>query len=186
MDFANSTNTEEYPHPFANGAWRAWQVGEPGKPDAQTAQEEQDKRSECHKDREESFERCDTDGFLSQWANGVQAGVHSLRKEIAENGGLGLFPGLYRRDTGERVRAKLIEGRYGFCWAFCDENGKFTGKFLNDARTKRAALYKRGYVVLGEWVPAGATTRGEGTGLSGRAWAAMVRLDKGYPEKTGG
>ena len=38
-----------------------------------TAQEYRNEAAELHNRVEESFERCDTDGFLSQWANGISA-----------------------------------------------------------------------------------------------------------------
>jgi hypothetical protein len=39
----------------------------------------------------ESFERCDTDGFLSQWASGINAQVARTNAAIAENGGVATF-----------------------------------------------------------------------------------------------
>jgi hypothetical protein len=48
---------------------------------------------------------------------------------------------------GEIVLAKLINGHYGMCWAFCDEDGNFIGEFLNDARGPRSKLSKLGYKV---------------------------------------
>ena len=50
------------------------------------AQEYRNEAAELHNRVEESFERCDTDGFLSQWANGISANVASLNAEIAETG----------------------------------------------------------------------------------------------------
>lgn len=34
----------------------------------------------------ESFERCDTDGFMSQWAHNVMARVAQVKADIVENG----------------------------------------------------------------------------------------------------
>lgn len=174
----------EFPTPFANGAWDAWVVGEAPAPTAAELAEVERHKAEARSHfakREESFQRCDTDGFLTQWADGLHAQLEREKATIASNGGHALFPGLYEQATGLRVPAKLIEGEWGLCWALCDEAGQFTGVFINDARTKRAKLYKSGYVVLGEWAPAVAKFRGEGTGLSGSCWVATVRTDGGYP-----
>jgi len=46
-----------------------------------------EKVAECHQWAEESFERSDTDGFLSQWASGITARLHEVRAEIARNCG---------------------------------------------------------------------------------------------------
>lgn len=132
----------------------------------------------------ESFERSDTDGFVSQWAHGISAGLERAKAELARNGGKASFPGLFERATGERVKAKLISGRYGMCWAFVGEDGEFSGEFLGDKRTKRAKLYKVGYEVKDEMASAYAATRGSGTGLAGACsvYVGVFREDEGYPE----
>lgn len=132
--------------------------------------------------REESFERCDTDGFLSQWADGLTASLQGAQATILEQGGMDIFRGLYRRSDGARVRAKLIHTQYGTAWAFCDAAGKFTGKFLNDAKNSpRSKLWKEGYEVREELAPAWARLAGRGHGLSGSCWVQIYRKDGGYP-----
>jgi hypothetical protein len=69
------------------------------------------------------------DSFLSSWADGLTSRLYRAKAEIEEAGGVSEFFGLFNL-KGERVRAKLIEGRYGLCWALCDGNGRFTGKFV--------------------------------------------------------
>jgi hypothetical protein len=39
----------------------------------------------------ESFERCDTDGFVSQWCHGLNRGVDRAKADIAAKGGQALF-----------------------------------------------------------------------------------------------
>ena len=135
---------------------------------------------------EESFQRCDTDGFLSQWAHGITAEKLRLQAQIDENGGVWEFPALFDLD-GDRVRAKLISVhdrfRYGYkdVWAFCDEKGQFTGQFLNAFPRRESTLEKKGYREGREDAPAKADIRGSGYGLSGTAWVAAVRTDGGYP-----
>lgn len=139
------------------------------------------KKAAALKARQESWERSDTDGFLSQWASGITANEEQLAVEIAENGGAALFPALVRASDLKRIRAKLIETRYGTRWAVCDEQGQFTGVFLPHGDNSRK-LRKLGLVIAMEWAPAKATIKGSGTGLSGTAWAAVVRTDCGYPK----
>lgn len=178
------TDCEQYPTPYANGAWSHWIVGSHPTltpKDLELAKRHEGTSQKHHQERIDSFDRCDTDGFLSQWASGLNAQEESQKAEIAKQGGYDLFPGLYNRQTGDRVSAVLIDGKWGPCWAFCGEDGKFTGKFLGDARTKRAKLYRSGYVVLGEWAPAHVRLRSNGTGLSGNVWLSVSRTDGGYP-----
>lgn len=54
----------------------------------------------------ESFERSDTDGCFSQWASSLTREEHRKNAEIAGNGGLAVFVGLYQGER--RVRAKVI------------------------------------------------------------------------------
>ncbi len=135
--------------------------------------------------REESFERCDNDGFLTQWAHGLTAQKHQVAAELASNGGFDLFPGLFDRKTGARVPAIQVHGEWGCYWRLCDPK---TGRFLHgresiipDTRGPTGGVARRGFVVLGEWARAEAVVRSIGTGLSGRAWACAERTDNGYP-----
>jgi hypothetical protein len=150
-------------------------------------QEAEWKASEHFRSAEESFDRCDTDGFLTQWAHGLNGRLEKRKAELARNGGMATFRGLYDRETGERVAAKLIEGRYGYCWAFCDADGNFTGRFLGDSKgTPRSRMYREGFESRTEDAPANAVLQGAkgATGLSGAHTVGVVvyRTDGGYPE----
>jgi hypothetical protein len=164
------------------GAWSHFTWGSPGSPDEEAKAQAKAKEARHAQERYDSQERCDTDGFLSQWASGISSNEAGLAAHVAAHGGMDLFPALFLAETGQRVRAKLTETKWGSTWALCDETGKFTGEFFSDSRGSRAALAKRGLVVIGEWAPAKARIVGVGTGLSGRAWATTVRTDLGFPE----
>jgi len=66
-------------------------------------------------DREafESFERCDTDGFLSQWASGINAQEARLKASLIEQGGTILTIGPVTED-GSPTTHRRVETRYGF------------------------------------------------------------------------
>lgn len=132
----------------------------------------------------DSFERCDTDGFVSQAASGITAREHRLAAEIEANGGTSTFPALFNLE-GERVRAKLIPGKYGDCWAFCDADDRFTGVFVSAFPARPATMAKKGYVEGKEVAGAYATTSApEGArGFIGLSSVRVVarRTDKGYP-----
>jgi hypothetical protein len=140
---------------------------------------------------QDSFDRCDTDGFLSQWAHGITAQKAELQAEILRDGGLAEFPALYDLE-GARVPAKLITvkdkfrfGRPKSLWALIDPanpNGKYLGFVPRPSRGVRsiANLRAKGYVEGTELAPAEADIVGTGTGLSGSAWAVKVRTDRGW------
>jgi hypothetical protein len=62
----------------------------------------------------ESFERCDTDGFLSQWASERNSYLDQAKKELCLKQGVHSFVGLYQGTR--RVKAKKILGTYGYTW----------------------------------------------------------------------
>ena len=149
-------------------------------------QDLKDKAASYRQEAHDSFERCDTDGFLSQWANGLHARKCDLQSEIENRGGKSEFPALFDLE-GNLVCAKLIDGRYGNCWALMTENKEdngygyvFTGKFISAFPARQSTMEKKGYREGRVLAPAVAVITGKGTGLSGHAWAAIVRKDGGY------
>lgn len=139
--------------------------------------------------RQESIDRCDTDGFVSQWAHGILGKRDRAQARIVEAGGTATFPGLYRRSDGARLRAKLISYHCSFshrtkwAWSFRDQDGGVdrSQPLVNDTRSKRGKLWKLGFEVRDETAPAKAIITGTGTGLSGHAWVEVIRTDGGYP-----
>jgi len=76
----------------------------------------------------------------------------------------------------------LVAGRFGYQWQLCDPaTGRALPEWIADRRGPKAALAKRGWVVIGEWASSEAKLCGEGRGLSGSVWSAAVRTDGGYP-----
>jgi hypothetical protein len=149
----------------------------------------------------DSFERCDTDGFLSQWAHGINAQEKRLQASILENGGVADFVGLFRVADGKRVRAKIIDTSYGSAWAFVDHTDKLTGEFVsvgwaNDevaadgtVKQKGRGSQKRKALGLYEahetapakaktWAPPGA----RGLGGATQVRVITVRTDGGFPD----
>lgn len=117
-----------------------------------SAEELREKANRSTQRERESFERCDTDGFVSQFCDGLYARLYLRQAEIAEAGGMAEFDTVYTLE-GERVPVKRINGRYGPCWAILDADGKFTGEFLSIG-SKPKYYAKRGYEIRRELRPA--------------------------------
>lgn len=101
----------------------------------------------------DSFERCDTDGFLSQWAHGVMATRYERAAEILENGGCAEFIALFDLE-GNLVPAKYVETQYGWAWALLEVNadesiqrtvGWFNPSKARNEETARRNNEKKGY-----------------------------------------
>tara|TARA_Y100001963_G_scaffold18693_1_gene23589 strand:+ start:1426 stop:1917 length:492 start_codon:yes stop_codon:yes gene_type:complete len=143
-------------------------------------------RAQAQRDRErESFERSDTDGFLSQWASGITARLNDCKARLVEDGRMAQFVGLYQGDR--RVRAKLVQvaNRY---------NGGTDQKWVVDdgdpvcATRKWIPAGKRSRVqkAIGlcervELAPAWACIDGSGTGLAGAASCYVKVFRTGCP-----
>jgi hypothetical protein len=125
-----------------NAADRA--MPEPTMTVAEAAARLREKAADLDRERHASFERCDTDGALSQWAADINAREARLQADLIERGGLAEFTALFDLD-GNWVRAKRINGRYGDCWMLLDEDGEPTGEFAPFRPARKATLEKRGY-----------------------------------------
>lgn len=90
---------------------------------------------------EESFQRCDTDGLITQLNDRLRAGRLDLAANLAESEGLARFWGLYEVATGRRVRARGVTGAFGAQWE------------LHPSET--ALIAKRGK----RWLPVGPGSR---------------------------
>jgi hypothetical protein len=75
---------------------------------------------------EDSFQRCDTDGFITQWVNQSQAQKERMLASLAKDKGVKTFMGLYEGDR--RVKARVIDTRYGQCWLLNDEEKELLAK----------------------------------------------------------
>ena len=132
---------------------------------------------------EESFQRCDTDGFLSQWALGLGAQRYRKQADLLEAGGVATFIGLYQGDR--RVKAKQIEvPAFNAPWAtdwqwFLDKSEvdliAARGKRYLPTGSKSRVLKALGLAERAEWDKAEAQIVGKGKGLSGSAWVEVVR-----------
>lgn len=188
------------------GQWRATSrpegnvalSGQPGVPDPSeptdsgredvelSAEEHRRLAREADQEAYDSFERCDTDGFLSQWASGLTAQQHRLAAEIADAGGRRSFRALFDLE-GNLVPAKEIPTRYGTAWGILegDDPHGAIAKWVNQSRARSAtkrirSMEAKGYREGRVMARARAAIVGSGQGLSGSAWVAPVRTDGGF------
>ena len=120
-----------------------------------TPQQLRDQAAAKEQEAIDSFDRCDTDGFLTQWAHGVTAQRLRLQASIDEADGLWEFPALFDLQ-GAPVPAKHIQTRYGMRWALLDPDapdGRFVGWFQTSqaasSRACKASDARRGGYFVG-------------------------------------
>lgn len=117
--------------------------------------------------KQESWERSDTDGFMSQWASGVMAQEYRAKARMARDGGFAKFPALFDTE-GNLVAAKLVATRFGDAWALLasdDPGSKIVG-WVNrskaaKASTRAANMRKKGYAEGVVRAPAGVRLAGK-------------------------
>jgi hypothetical protein len=80
------------------------------------ADELRQQAKEAHQRSIDSFERCDTDGFLSQWASDCSARLLLEEADLAENNYLWGFATLGDKD-GKLVPNKKIATKFGYAYA---------------------------------------------------------------------
>ena len=99
---------------------------------------------ESRRREEESFQRCDTDGFVSQWCHSITANDADRSAELADQANLSVFKVLVDVETGEVVgnTIHIFESRfhYGneYKWAV-RRNGAEKAQWVTDY--KRAVSY---------------------------------------------
>lgn len=153
-----------------------------------TAEEWRAKAAAAENNAAESFERCDTDGFVTQWASGVTASQYRLQAEITENGGWEL-QALFDLD-GNLLAAKELETAYGWSWGILenDDPSSRIVKWFNPSKAatpekRRVNNAKKGiYVGTIKTDKVKAELGGSGTGLSGAlsVRAYVRRTDGGF------
>ena len=134
-----------------------------------TAQDFRDDAKASRKRREASWNRADTDGFLSQWSSDLGARLSNTKADLLDSDKLGKFPGLFEGDR--RVKAREITTRFGTSWLLHEDEADLIARrgkvFLPWG--PRSRIHKSlGLSVRTELAPAWACFGGgEGKGLSG-------------------
>lgn len=175
---------------FIHGTHRPAEVALEPLDDGLSADEHRQKATDSARAATESFERCDTDGFLSQWASGLTADLHRTMARIADAGGTSTFPALFDTD-GNLVAAKLVDTRYGRSWMLLsddDPDGRASGWFNpskhSDPERRRANNAAKGFFVGRVAAPADAKltsppgARGLGGAMS--VSVSVYRTDRGF------
>jgi hypothetical protein len=107
--------------------------------DSDRARELREQAARARQQEQESFDRCDTDGFLSQWASSITAAEKDREADLANRGGLVISEALMDVDSGQIVCACItIEPDRFAPW-------KTSHKWIFPAREGRSQ-YKREYV----------------------------------------
>lgn len=100
----------------------------------------------------ESWERSDTDGFLSQWAGDTMARHYRACANLCDARGLAEHTALFDLHSN-LVSTQQVDGQYGWAWRTTDEHVAAGGRrFVNPSRashpqTRYDNLRKKGYTV---------------------------------------
>lgn len=137
------------------------------------------------KAREESFVRCDTDGFVSQFGYQLDNEKIAVENEILENGGCAEFPVLVY--DGKVVATKIYEFKnenspyanaINRMWRLPDELAEVMGRKWVPVGKKSRIQKKLGLTEETRWFPAEAYIAGNGRGFSGMAsaWVGVRKV----------
>lgn len=110
----------------------------------------------------DSWERSDTDGFLSQWAAGQMASIYMLAAQVAEKEGTWEFDAVFDID-GNLQLAEEREGEWGSYWLVRKDDGStvlFSPSKAKKPETRQANDAKKGFQMGTVRMLAGVDTRG--------------------------
>jgi hypothetical protein len=139
--------------------------------------------------REESWERSDTDGFVSQWALGSLSENYRLCAQLAEADGLTEVCALFDLE-GNLVPSVHGWGQYGEYFAILDNDERGCARFFNPSRARNEATARKNNATKGFYIGTVRTAGkvellGGGTGLSGCASSYNAIVAQTYSNKNG-
>jgi len=149
-----------------------------------TSQQYEQEALDHKREASESFDRCDTDGFLSQWASGVNAQLATARAQLVRDGKKAEFEGLY--EGNKRIPAQITDVPHPKfkwqrvkTWILRDQVDirRFGRKFIPCGSNSRVQK-NLGLCEKIEVDDAWAELRGKGHGLSGSCWVQIERTDE--------
>jgi hypothetical protein len=122
-------------------------------PDLEGAEYWTAKARDCYKRQQESYDRCDTDGFMSQWAAGQMANRYHHLARLARQGWSWDYHAIFDLE-GNLIPAKYLETRYGWSWALLESDdadsriiGWFNESAARDPKKARANNAAKGFYV---------------------------------------
>jgi hypothetical protein len=136
--------------------------------------------ADCYKASADSFDRCDTDGFLSQWASDQTGRIYQAAANLAENGWVAEEVALFDLD-GNLLDARNVTSQYGSSWMITAADGsrRFVGISIAKKAARRRAHYEKHGVRLGKVRRRVVLATGEGNGYM----LSLVHLpDRDHPE----
>ena len=113
-------------------------------PESHTPEEWRKMSISSSRSADESFDRCDTDGFLSQWASGQMSRLYEAIAELAEAGGEWELPVLTDLEGNEIPNSKIVRTRFGTKWLVTDEKDNAV-VWLPFRPAKKSTLGNKGY-----------------------------------------
>jgi len=135
-----------------------------------TAAQWREEAQACTRRSGESFDRCDTDGFLSQWADDTTARRYEMYARLAEKDGIWEFPALFNLVGGLVPDAVWIKTKLNK-WVWRIGSGEAVAWFdpsrARSGARRRANDAAKGYQVGTIRARAYVASSGSGRGLSG-------------------
>lgn len=124
-------------------------------PTTRTPAEWREEAAKCYRRSADSWERSDTDGFLSQWASDVMAQRYNLLAKVAEDGGKAAMARLADAEGNVIEGARYVETRYGWSWVYDTPTGAVWFKESNHSNPEiaRKRDLAKGHQVVYPMVP---------------------------------
>jgi hypothetical protein len=135
----------------------------------------------------DSWERSDTDGFVSQWASGLTAREYDLKADLAERGDVDAFYDSVMDADGNVAPARVVETRYGSkvaIFASWEDADTYGAPVKAWASPTDRALRKYGLRMAWRTAPAKVVYTGSGKGLAGAMSVGLAVVPTTKPSRT--
>lgn len=119
----------------------------------------------------DSFDRCDTDGFLSQWASGIGSQLDDALADLADHGNQTVVTVIIDSETDKVIGVRPVVTKYGESIP-CVRNGETV--WINPYLAKDSTYAKKGVRRAYMHCYATAKLKGTGYGLSGSCFVATI------------
>lgn len=124
-------------------------------------------------DAQDSFDRCDTDGFLSQWASGINSRLNDAKADLLDREGLTVVDVLVDIFTDRVVGVKTVHTKYGEAFPVTrDDKTVWVSAYYAKPETYTKKGVRKAYMHC----YADAQTVGGGRGLGGCAGVSVATV----------
>jgi hypothetical protein len=109
---------------YTNGVvYNTYEDAESARPKTNDGDKYRLSSSKHHQNAQDSFDHCDTDGFVSQYCSGLNGQLDHWKALLADRGGMVVVPVIIDLATDQIIGVRTVDGKFGTSIP-CQKDGK--------------------------------------------------------------